>query len=70
MPELPSFVRVAVERARHALSGRPREVPKNVQQLYAEWDRCCDDWDWVESPRGRWVDYQLTWFEKHRGVWQ
>lgn len=69
MPELPSFVRDAVERARGALSRSEAEVPKHIRELYAEFNRCCDDWDWLESPRGRWVDYQLSWFEKHRGGW-
>ena len=46
-----------------------REVPEHIRDLYSEWQRCSDDWDWVDSPRGRWVSYQLDFFEAHFNVW-
>ena len=63
MPALPEFVR-ALRRTARTLRTRPGAVPRGIQALYAEWDEQSLDQDWLSSPRGRWVDFQLSWWEQ------
>lgn len=69
MPELPPFLQRAVQGTRHALPRGSREVPPSLEELYVEWAQNSGDLSWVESPRGRWVDYQLEWAETNRSGW-
>lgn len=69
MPELPRFLR-PLAGSRRPLRSRTaavdRRIPDPICELYAEWD---DNWDipgWISSPRGRWVDYQIDWYEQRR----
>jgi hypothetical protein len=41
----------------------------NIGALYNEFWSCSGVEGWLESPRGRWVDYQLTWFEQRADRW-
>jgi hypothetical protein len=63
-PELPPFIkRIADARARRSLPPGPAEVVGDIHELY---DELRANWGvdgWLESPRGRWVNYQLDWFE-------
>lgn len=68
-PQLPGFLR-AVAGSRRSIRSRSakvdRRIPDSICDLYAEWD---DNWDipgWIASPRGRWVDYQIDWYEQRR----
>jgi len=63
MPQLPEFVR-ALRRTARALRPRAGAVPLGIQHLYAEWEERSWDPDWLASPRGKWVDFQLRWYEQ------
>jgi len=42
-------------------------APREIEDLYLEWCRCSGDWDWVCSPRGRYVDERLDAYERVQG---
>jgi diadenosine tetraphosphatase ApaH/serine/threonine PP2A family protein phosphatase len=69
-PELPPFIkRIADARARRSLPPGPAEVAPGIGDLYDELWAGEQVEGWLESPRGRWVSYQLDWFESRcRGV--
>jgi hypothetical protein len=66
MPDLPPFLRKIRALHRGAVRRGDREVPADIENLYREWESysCIDGWQ--SSPRGRWVDYQLDWYEQRR----
>ena len=62
MPKLPKFLSAYI----HPDSpfSRVTGAPPEIERLYQEWCRCSGDWDWVCSPRGRYVDERLEAFER------
>lgn len=68
-PELPAFVKRTLRRAGRQIPQGEREVSENIGALYNEFWSCSGVPGWLESPRGRWVDYQLTWHEQRADRW-
>lgn len=67
-PELPAFLK-ALKRSRGQVPPGCREMEGNIGALYNEFWSCSGIPGWIESPRGRWVDYQLTWYERRADRW-
>jgi len=67
-PQLPSFIR-ALKRSGRAVPESGIGMEGNIGALYNEFWSCSGHPGWLESPRGRWVDYQLTWFEQRADRW-
>jgi hypothetical protein len=68
VPDLPPFLRNH-RRAPKPLTRRTGALPDRLRALYAEWDSHHWDPDWIASPRGRWVDFQLDWAERRADRW-
>lgn len=63
MPELPPFLRHYGRRSK-AVSRGPGAVSESIGDLYAELDQFGWNSEWLRSPRGKWVVFQLDWYEK------
>jgi hypothetical protein len=69
VPELPPFLR-PLRRSRFTLPRGERAIPKDIAALYDEWAACSDTDGWISSPRGRWVDFQIDWYEQRRELFE
>lgn len=66
MRELPPFLRRYARPCR-ALPRGGSEVSGAIERLYEEFWAMSGTDGWLLSPRGKWVAYQLDWFEAHAG---
>lgn len=67
-PSLPDFLQ-PLKRARGSLRRSSGPLEGNIGALYQEYWTCCSIPGWLESARGVWVDYQLTWYERRADRW-
>jgi hypothetical protein len=63
-PELPPFIkRITDARTRRKVQPGPAEVVGDIHGLYDELRENYLLPGWLDSPRGRWVNFQLDWYE-------
>jgi hypothetical protein len=69
MPELPAFVKRALRKAGRPILPPSRALSSNIGALYNEYWACASEPGWIDSPRGKWVDFQLDWYENRADRW-